>query len=336
MNDNRSFRGAMLVTHHRVAAPGAAAVHRAQTAQAAARRDRSRRLAAMRAHFVARAPPRVELIEAPAAARGTRSGDDDESTASSTVQRVMFGDDDDDRSIAPPQPRTPCASEASSVHVDADDDGDACPLCAEQAYYLVRRHRDRALASDPAARGRACAVKSATDMRLQLFQLEQSLAISEPDTVVFSTLLRARRVLVERVLDRYSVKYTPWTLADVERHFTRHRIDQLRSMRASARQLRGVEARLAATTHSISPETGEMQINLGHTETLVRVGRQLCVVEREIDRLVKEREREYGSAAVRIPAMLEQLRAAEQSALGDTRDADDVDVGAASLSLGGL
>lgn len=248
--------------------------------------------------------PQPMMLDAESAEPGTHSDDD----TTSIGQYV------------PPPPAPPAAGGAGHAPPIVEDIDDACPLCDECAYHLVMLQRGVATqAADTSSRARAAQVRRIGELRSQLFELERTLALDQPDTVVFATLLRARRLLVEAPLRRFNVDFTPWTLAAIDRHYREHDQDALRAARRAARALEALERDTIVEARKRDADSGAVRVDPKFADVVVRISRQRASIEATIERLVRER-RAAGASNLdqRVPALVQALAAVERTSLGAT------------------
>ncbi len=191
-------------------------------------------------------------------------------------------------------PTTPTLSSTSSPRRrQRDGNTSACPICIEEQYYLRCLKKTRAGGGD--ARSQALTVKQTLEFQKEIFELERMLSLSQSDETVFSSMLRARRIYVERFLDKHSIGYTPWTLDMLRRHYDvrspkRHHFDAERLLIDNLDRATEVVDQIRATSLiSVNPDDGSKRVDLKAAAELRQWSRRRQDVIVEIARCKRER-----------------------------------------------
>jgi len=196
-----------------------------------------------------------------------------------------------------------------------------CPLCSDEPYYV------RCLASRSGdARAVATVVNQTQMFQREIFDLERTLSLSVSDETVFQSMLTARQTIIERILDRFSFAYRPWTLATIRRHYDvrrGHRYDPERLMLRELDTFTMVQDDLESSTlRSVNPDDGSVRIDIKVVEVMLKTSKRKVEI---IDAIAKMR-RMRASADLgndRAATIVQHLRAAEQMTLGASARADN-------------
>lgn len=251
---------------------------------------------------------------------------------------ASLDDDDDDESLSAfvYEPDQFGQDEPNNFHAgfSSDEAIDGCMLCWEEQEYTYKNYEAKQGGVQGAAR--SAMLKKVSDFRMEIFKLEKILVGAHNDTVVFGSMLKLRRKLIESYLDQHNIEHRKWTLELLSTHYNvenMHRYDSLRDSMRELNDMRGITKKMREDDcmYEFDPQSGERKFNAKVVDSRVRLSKRITELTKIIDEQMLLREKSTRADHSRL---LEMLGA--QLPDDGTHDPDAASHGTDLYNLGGV
>lgn len=233
------------------------------------------------------------------------------------------------RSAAPPPPAAP------AVVVPAAAEPHDCPVCCERFESLYNEARSRNAAAGRENKARSAVQQTIVNRYAVIFSIETTLRSYLSDRQLLPILLRLHQVTIEKPAREHQIKYQPWTLEILQRHFDPadpHIFDPVRELRINQQCAR--RAMLDMRAHLIEPDPnspGLMAVNRTAVSALNSLMTQNAKMISAISKLQTSADESVSNAVFALVSTLRRLG-------GGTVDEDvlhDPTQAAGTMAVGG-
>lgn len=167
------------------------------------------------------------------------AADDDEQGAAQMYTHMTQSEIDQARLIAMEQGERHQQQPANQVRAPPPPQSAECPVCHERFESLYNEARGRASSGDGKGRGRENKARSAVQQTIinryaVIFSIESTLRGYLSDRQLLPLLLQVHQATIEKPARENQIKYQPWTLEILQRHFDPadpHIFDPIRELR---------------------------------------------------------------------------------------------------------
>ena len=233
------------------------------------------------------------------------------------------------RQMSMHQSRTSSASVSRSVHfndqIDVSDFRN-CLICWEEQYFRS--------SNDSSNGGNASGMASSiAHFNNEVFRLEASLRGHFNNELVLQSMIRLRRTLVEQPLEKQGVRYTPWTMEMLRKHYhphSGHRFDPERDMKWELEMLAEMQRKIYNTGIVRTNPDGEEAVDRAAVDAIVKVSMRRSQLHKQVASLQKQTANMQESSARQL--MLTVRRAtrtdddpAESTEAGNNAETDFLD-----------
>jgi hypothetical protein len=154
---------------------------------------------------------------------------------------------------------------AEAAAVPAAPEPYECPVCCERFESLYNESRARNAANGRENKARSAVQQTIINRYAVIFSIETTLRSYLSDAQLLPMLLRIHQVTIEKPAREHQIKYQPWSLQILQRHFdpaNPHIFDPVRELRINQHCAR--QAMLSMRAHLIEPDPnnpGMMAVN---------------------------------------------------------------------------
>lgn len=235
---------------------------------------------------------------------------------------------DERRGAVPPPLAAPLAGVAA---VEPHD----CPVCCERFESLYNEARSRNAAAGRENKARSAVQQTIVNRYAVIFSIETTLRSYLSDRQLLPILLRLHQVTIEKPAREHQIKYQPWTLEILQRHFDPadpHIFDPVRELRINQHCAR--RAMLDMRAHLIVPDPnspGLMTVNRTAVSALNSLMTQNAKMISAISKLQTSADESVSNAVFSLVSTLRRLG-------GGTVDEDvlhDPTQAAGTMAVGG-
>jgi len=166
--------------------------------------------------------------------------------------------------------------------------------------------------------------KLTTDRYAVIFRVEAVLHGLLSDEQLLPLLLKLHRRLIERMLRRYGMPFTPWTPAMLRAHYdpvNGHVFDKLRTTKHDLVEIRDVLSMLKSHMEEPHPDNpGRMKLNEQAARLYIKGMEHKLRLVKEIDRMIGEQDEQLSASVRSLISTIENGSTTQQQSAALTRD----------------